>query len=205
MFPAAVTEPVILMMRVRVTVNGAPGLPGLMTFYWTSPTEDNSHAQEAVDHVRDFLVAGQSNMQNAISWATQGEVATINPATGVLTGILSTTSRSGAGTNVQDVLPGQVQGGMSLVTGLIVRGRRLRGHVNLPGPTEGVNGIGVPTATYQTTWASASTNLITDLDPSYVVWSRPKVDGGVTLAGATSPVLAITIQPKWFTLRSRRD
>lgn len=175
-----------------------------MTFYWIGTVEGSTTAQEAVDHVRDFLVAGQANMSTALSWSTLGEVAILNIPTGALTGIVGTTPRTGAGTSSAEPLPGQVQGLMSIVTNTVVEGRRLRGHVNLPMPTEAFNGIQVPSATYLTTWASASAQLLGDSDPSYVCYSRPQ--GPPTpRVGQAATVQAITIQPKWATLRSRRD
>lgn len=175
-----------------------------MTFYWVGTVEGDATAQEAVDHVRDFLVAGQSMISNALTWSTQAEIALINPADGVLTGIASTTSRSGQGTNTNAALPGQVQGLMSMTTQTIIEGRRVRGHINLPMPTELESNLQVPVAGYLTTWASASLNLITDTDPEWVVWSRPQ--GPPTpRAGASPTVVAATIRPFWATLRSRRD
>jgi hypothetical protein len=204
-FPSAGAT-LVPMMRIRYVSTGYPGAPGLMTLYWTSPTEDASHAQEAVDHVRDFLNASVSNISNLVTHTSQAEVSTLNPATGALTGILATTVRSVVGTASQELMPGQVQGGMSLITNTIVRGRRLRGHSNLAGAHEGINSTGgVPSATSLTTWASASTNLITDTDPQLVVWSRPFLDGALLVAGSTGPVIAVSFSPKWFALRSRRD
>jgi hypothetical protein len=98
------------------------------------------------------------------------------------------------------------QGGVSLITNTIVRGRRLRGHFNMPGPTETFNQAnGLPTAGYQTTIAAASANLITDTDPQLVVWSRPTLDGTLVIAGSTGAVSAVIVAGKFFTLRSRRD
>lgn len=192
------------MMRVRVSLSGGTGGPGLMTFYWIGTVEGSATAQEAVDHVRDFLVGGQANMSSSLTWSTQAEVALITPATGILTDIVGTTSRTGGGTSGLEPLPGQVQGLMSIVTNNIVEGRRIRGHVNLPMPTEAFNGNQVPTATYLSTWATASLQLVTDTDPAYVCWSRPQ--GPPTpRAGVAGTVNAITIQPRWAALRSRRD
>lgn len=192
------------MYRVRTTFLGLGGQPWLHTFYYTSATFDATSAQQSVDGARDFWAAMKSSMVSSVTWTVSGTVDEILDTTGGLLGSLTVTARSDGGSATGDMLPPAIQGLIRWDTGVIVRGKRLRGHSYLPGSNETQNGsTGLPAGNIIANAAAAVTAGAFTPTPDLLVWSRPNAVKGYV--GQAHPVIAGSFQPQWAVLRSRRD
>lgn len=185
------------MIRVRVVFAGVPGTPWLATHYF-SGDGTGGEAQLAVDAVRDFWLAVDNFMVNTVSWSTESAVAVMTTSPGTVTGLISTTVRSGAGGTAATLLPGMTNWIVNWRTGSFSGGRELRGKTYVPGPTESDNDTnGVPSGGSRTAIQTAADTLHAVATPSLQVWSRKN--------GVSSGVIAASVPAKWGSLRSRRD
>jgi len=185
-------------MRVRTGFTGGMVGAGLNTAYFFTATANATSAQAAVDRMRDFWTAMNSSMNVNLSWNVQGIVQVFDAATGDTTSEISVTPRTGAGTVSGDPLPFANQGLLRLTSVTFVGGRRVQGHWNIPGPSEGANTAGgVPLASYITVLQNAGTAAATGADPALAVWSRKH--------GILAIVASTVAVGKWAVLRSRRD
>ena len=183
------------MYRVRVTWTGTPVQGGgLSTFYFN---DGGGTAQQAATAVSTFLGTLDANLSTALAWTTEGDVDSIDPATGDLTGTTSVATGSGVGSNVAEVLPPAAQGLLRLRTGLIVAGREVRGRMFIPGFCENNQAFGTPDAGTQANVNNAYATFLADANSIPVVWSRAH--------GVERVIASGTMWNKWAVLRSRRD
>lgn len=191
------------MLRVRSGWTGtAQGLPYLSTLYFAGETA--AEAQFAATAVRTFWAACQGLITNTLSVAVQPEVAVIDAATGDTTDVHAVATAGVTGTNVQDPLPWATQGLVRLTTGAFVGGRRVTGHLYIPGAGESSNTFGRADLAYTSPIATAMGTLIADANSILCVWSRPKTSP-VAVPGSVHNVLSATVSTNWSILRSRRD
>lgn len=184
--------------KLKTTWSGAVVGGGLTVSYFFVTSATPTSAQAAIDLMRDFWTSLNPIMSNAVSWAVSGIAQVIDVNTGLITSEIAGTTRSGTGTETGDRLPAATQGLLRLDTPSFINGRRLRGHWNIPGPTETRNtNAGLPDSTYITTLQNAANTLNAAVDPTLDIYSRTHhVADGVSAATAVS---------KWAVLRSRRD
>lgn len=183
------------MQRVRSVFTGVAGGPYYTNMFF--PDANGSvGAQALVDAVRDVWTAYQLNLRAGMVVTVQGEVPTIDPASGQPTGSFAVTPRSVTFNNAsQQFLPPATQLLVRLSTPTYAAGRRIQGHLFIPGWTEDANvGAGVP-----------ADNLITEIPNKWApiavgtarigVWSRAR--------GTFNQISSISANPNWRTLRSR--
>jgi hypothetical protein len=196
----------MVMMRVRTTLNGGSGLPGLNTFYFngSAPTPITADASDVCARVRAFWLAIVGLMPTGHVQLVNPAVDLVDSADGSLTGgLVATTPLSTTGTG-GTVGPTSSEMLLSLETAAIVAGRRLRGHSFIgPHAITNVDNLGQLGATQRSTLQSAANAMITGSTTSFpVVWHRPGVGGG---GGTNAAVTAFVARTKLAVLRSRRD
>src|SRR6266511_768646 len=182
--------------KVRTNFTGGMVGPGLNFAYWVSSVDSDTNAQLVVDHMRDFWTTLAPRISAFTTWSVSGIVQVIDALTGALVSERSVIARTGAGSNGTDPLPFSSQGLLSLRSTLFVNGRRVRGHWNIPGPSESDSTNGIPTSTYTNALAAAAATLTGFADPFLVVYSKRN--------GVTGGALSATAPAKWAILRSRR-
>ena len=179
--------------RVTTVFSGVPGAPWYSNFFFAQ----TDVAQECVNSTSRFWLAIAPLIVNEVSWTVQGDVATIDEATGEVTNVEAASGVNGAGSSVGELLPRQTQGLVRWQTALFASGRRLRGRTFLPGMTESNNLEGVPSSGTITAMANAGTALIAEPGTAFGIYSRTY--------RAFAVVTASTAWNQWATLRSRRD
>lgn len=191
------------MYRVRTVFTGVTGSPYLSTqFFIASDPATGTLAAAAKTKVANMWAAMTTQMSNLLSFTVQSPVDVIDPSTGNLENSFAVTPTPGVCNLTGDPLPFMSQGLIRVETGVILAGKRLRGRIFVPGPTENVNGTGTPAGTYVSALTTAAQSLLAAGDPVLAVWHRPPPGGNTGLAVGA---VGATGQPKWAVLRSRRD
>lgn len=184
------------MLRVRVTLSGTSTGDALSTFYFNND-DSQAAATAAAAAVRAFWQALLGDVLTNATAQVQNEVAVIQPDTGDLSGVWPVSQDVVTFAGGSEPLPRQCQGLISLGTNTFVNGRRVRGHLNVPGPVEAVNAAGVPTSTYRGDLLTAANGLRDNASTNWVVWSRTH--------GLMAEVTAPLVRTYWANLRTRRD
>lgn len=194
------------MLRVRTTLSGWDGGPGLMTSYFLTPLQDLPAATRCVGYVQAYLVGSRvpRSPDNTL-FTTQANVDVLNSATGAITSTLVTVP----------VAPNQGAGGVSrapaaiaallrLETSTYIAGRRVRGRSFVsPLADSAVSADGSLTPTAQSGLAGiyAELSAVMAAGDQWVVWHRPKLGVG----GLAVPITGTTVPFKLAVLTSRRD
>lgn len=193
-------------MRVRTTISGSQGLPGVFTMYFNGSTTSPSSgdAADVCARVRTFLDAIKTVFPNTTTLQVLGTVDTLLPADGqLITSLAVTPPASVAGTS-PSALPAATAILLQHNTGVIVNGRRIRGRSFLSPTATAVMTSGLPSAAISTTITTAANVMITGATSSApVVWSRPLPLGAG--AGFATPTTAFAVGTQFAVLRSRRD
>jgi len=194
------------MLRVRTTISGWDGGPGLMTTYWLTPLEDAAAAARVVDYVQVSVAAFCADFApTSVVWQVSGDVDVISAASGAITNTLSVTQpdpiAGGAG---EGKAPTAVAALMRLSTNAFIAGRRLRGRIFISPlgaarvTSDGLLGD-VPVAAIS--GFAVALNATLDAGDTWVVWHRPVGGAG----GSAAPIVASAGTTKLAVLTSRRD
>jgi hypothetical protein len=194
------------MLRVRVTLDGWSGGPGLSTFYFTATTEDAAAAARVRGYVQTYMVeAVKGQSFNGMTWTVQPEVDLITSADGHITNtFVGTASLTGTGTGGAGEAPPSVALLGKLTTATFIGGHRLRGRTFVSPLASGVlDTTGQFSATALGFYASGVATFLAAIGSgdALVVWHRPKAGSG----GASGVVTGMAGQRKLATLKSRRD
>lgn len=194
------------MLRVRTTLAGFVGGPGLHTAYFVCDTEDVAAATRCREHVRDlFTNAYAAALSNSITWLVQTDVDEITSADGHTINTFSVPAvLSGNGTGGASVAPPAVAMLVRLNTGTWVGGRRLQGRTFISPLGPSVPEVdGTVVNTFLATKNIALAALLAGLPATdqYHVWHRPVSGAG----GYTGRITSMVIQDKIAVLTSRRD
>lgn len=194
------------MLRVRTTLSGWVGGPGLMTHYFECDTEDIAAVVRCRAHVRDlFTNAYHALMCSNTTWLVQTAVDELTTSDGHVTNTFNdATVLTAAGTGGASQSPPATAGLWRLNTSTWHSGRRLQGRTFLSPLAAGaleVDGTW-PNATVATVNTAAAA-VISGLPATdkFVVWHRP-VSGAGGLTGACT---SMVLQDKLAVLTSRRD
>lgn len=201
------------MGRVRVTLAGFTGGPGVASFYYRGPGAINWDfiVQDILDGVLAAFVTAGNLFPTPMTFTVQNNIDLIDPHTGEL---LETKSGTGASTTGSaTTFFGPLASGLCVQwnTAAMVHHRHLRGRtflVPLDAALGDANGTPNSAAIAD---ANAFGAAITALSPGgaqQVIWSRPTfTEPGHTIdrAGTDSPVTGHTVADKFCVLRSRRD
>lgn len=182
------------MLRVRTIFSGAGGTPYLSTMFFDG--DDGGEAVSAVSAVATFWGVIDGSMDSELTWATDPDVAIIDPGTGQTIGILPVTPSSGGGGTLDDALPFTTQGLLRWRTGAYANGREIRGRTFIPALTELSLNDGVMASTTRDIITGAGQGLVDDANSTLVVWGRT--------SGSTAPVVTANCWDQFAVLRSRR-
>lgn len=193
-------------MRVRATLEGLNGLPGLHTTYWngTTATPTSGDADDCVDRVRAFWNSFAGFLADGMVVTPSGTVDVIQEGTGALVGSLpaSTTSVVSTGGTAAPLATMML---LKYQTADIVNGRRLQGR-SFIGPLEAtVNTGGFVAAAANTALLTAAAFLSTGgaTASELVVWHRPSAVA--PSGGSVGVVTGFDTSLNFAVLRSRRD
>lgn len=196
----------MVMMRVRTIITVGTGLPGLNTFYFngSNPTPVTADATDVCARVRAFWNAIISLCPTGQLASVQPNVDLIDSVDGQLAGGLTATTPALVTGTGGTVAPTATQMLLSLETGVIVNGRRLRGRSFIgPCAIGVVSSSGALGAAQQITLTNAANTMISGSTTSFpVVWHRKKDD---THLGTNAAVTAFLAKQTLAVLRSRRD
>lgn len=185
-----------LLYRVRTFLEG--GLVtggGLSDFYFLQVTGTAAQANAAVGL---FWAPLQPGMSPQVTWRTDGEVLTIDDATGDITATTAVTPLSGVGTQTGEPLPPATQGLITLRTGAFVLGKEIRGRKFIPGICEADNtSTGAVSSTQVNRMNNAINALIADANSTFAIYSPTKHTSANVTSGAARTYFAV--------LRGRRD
>lgn len=165
-------------MRVRTVFTYGAGSPGLMTNYFnhSSNSPNSEAAQNAVNRVRDGLLASPNLWPTTFSWLVQGDVDIIEDTTGNVDNSYGVTQATGAGTSTNGLGPLPVGLLLRARTNTFVSGRRLMGRTFLVPVQSALTAAPVPSSGTRDAVVLMGTELsdagATGVDP--VVWSRPR-------------------------------
>jgi hypothetical protein len=182
-----------MVKRVTTVFSGVPGSPYYSNHYFS----DAGAAGDLVTDVGGFWDLCAVHIANNLVWTVQGDVATIDIATGQITAMESVTGSNGAGEHSAQMLPPAAQGLVQWQTAQYNAGRRLRGRTFVPGLTVSDSADGEVHATTQAALLAAGTALIDSIDSELVVFSRTGQQAAV--------VTDCTVWNQFAQLRSRRD
>lgn len=189
--------------RVRVTLTGAFGTPGLSTCYFAEPTSGNSTAAGVVaGRVRGAWDVIKSSLASTMVATVQPAVDFVDPATGnLMTSFVISPPAIVTSTGANQG-PTQVMGGLELDTATVLNNHRLRGRLFI-GPLSQASMAGnAPPGALGANLDAMGVALITISPPAtnpLVVWHRPVNHAN----GQDFPVLSAVHATKFFTLRSR--
>lgn len=179
--------------RVRTAWSGPTG--ALLSTLWFENSAGLT-AQAAADAVHALWDGCKAMISNTFTAVTDAEVATFDVSSGQITAVTSVTNTPVTGTESAEYLPFQTQGLIRLPTGIFLAGRRLQGHVYVPGPTENRNDAGTPSVAYQAALTAAGAAMVSWVSSTPVVYSRTHT--------AAVPITTPQASPHWAVLRSRR-
>ena len=198
-------KPAMSIMRVRFSIGGLEGLPGLQTTYWNgaSSTPITADAVDVCARVRAFWNSFAGNMAFGTLVVGPQSVDVIDESTGTLVGQLQPGALASVSGSGATSLPSATMMLLRYNTAVIIAGRRLQGR-NFIGPLgTGSNGAGNPTSTANANLLTAAAFFNTGATASaLVVWHRPS--GGFP-NGSVSPVTGYGTATEFSVLRSRRD
>lgn len=185
------------MLRIRSLWTGVAGSPYYTNMYFG--TDNTSvEAQARATAVRTMVSQWMSSVRTDLTWNLDPQALVIDPATGLASGEFTVTGNPIAGTGAGDPLPPFTQLLARLNTPGFSSGRRIRGHLFIPGFVESTSAAGGrPTDGIKTVVGDALNNFIGTGDSRVGVWSRK--------AGTFTEVSGITVAADWAVLRSRRD
>lgn len=196
-----------VMSRVRVSLTGLIGLPGVSTFYCLTPSS-------FVPALQAFYVSLGSAFPAGISTQVEGVGDTIEATNGSLVGSWSTavpTAGGGASTGAYAAPAGGV---VNWLTGVVADGHRLKGKtflVPLGGNQYDLGGS--IDAGAITGIRTAATNFVSAVTNNFVVWHRPFPGAPAigtkparpAFSGSFAFVTGSSVPDKACVLRSRRD
>jgi len=205
-----------LMMRVRTTLTGFSGGPGLATHHFAVAVGDpnDAAAELATDRVGDAFIAGSGLWPTTFSAAVSGEVEVVEAESGDLVGTLPGNQQTVAGTSSAGgyyAAPTGIQ--VTWLTPDIVNSHRVRGRTFLVPLANALNDNNGTPGAPQLALAEAFADAM--LDPGlndciFGVWARPYP--GRTLPtpiaareGSFHGASGSAVPDKFVVLRSRRD
>jgi len=185
------------MIRLTTTITGYPSGAFFSTLYFDGETQGEADAANAA--LDGFWNDMGAVISSALDFSVSPEVELVDVATGNITGIFLTAGASGPFGTAGEVLPLAAQGLLRWRTGQFEAGREVRGRLFIPGPVEGQQTDGVPTAAYVSAVNTRAADLIT----------AGAGAGGLVVYSVRHRVRADVVTgscwDQWAVLRSRRD
>lgn len=204
-----------MVLRVRGSLTGFVGGPGVNTFYFRGIGVTQAYADAAIARVRDFYVALAPEMASGMIMQVEPVADELLTTDGSLTASWAATTppASVASTGISQA-PAPVMSLVQWSTGGIVAGRRVRGRTFVgPVETTAHQTDGTPAEAHRTAVVGAANALLGDigLEQGLVIWARPFPGDPLATppvparSGTAHKVTAAAVPNKWAVLRSRRD
>lgn len=183
--------------RIRVTLTGAQGLPGVSTFYALS-------GPNAVTDLQTFYTALVTFFPANVDILVEGSGETIDESTGDAVGSWSTAQPAGINATGAGGYAAPVGLLVSWITGIFVGGRRVRGHTFLvPMVNSKFDPDGQSTSAAASTIETAANALIAAHAGNMLVYHRETAEGAADGTGVA--MTSALVSRKATVLRSRRD
>jgi len=191
--------------RIRATITGVGGLPGLSTCYFDEPVgPDVGRATTCAGRVRGGWDVVKSSLAAGVTVQVQPAIDVLDETTGNLEGSLTIATPALVTSTGANVGATQVAGGLVFSTGGIVNNRRVRGRLFIS-PLSQASMAGVtPPAGLGANLDAMGVALLTVSPPAanpLVIWHRPS--SPTATDGSSHPALGSIHATKYFTLRSR--
>lgn len=189
------------MIRITAVYTGLQGLPGVSTFHFQGDSEVS--AQNCHDIITAMYVELAEELCPPLVVTIDGLPTRVNEATNETTAFYDVPETSVVFGGPGEEVPTATQINLRVRTSGIVRGRRVLGHIYLPGMTSTFLSNGQLTAPSAAAFSAVVSPILLSGDPGerFGVYSRP-IDGvGGTFHEATS----VDCSQKLAVLTSRRD
>lgn len=185
------------MLRVQGTFTLAPGSPYYNALYFGGLTQ--GEAQAAAVAAASFWGHLDNALRADMAYTTGSEVELVDITSGQVTDVFSVTPADVDFTGTLEPLPPANQGLVRLRTNFFANGRRIRGRIFVPGPTEGWTSTGSVNGTTLTNLQDAVNLLI----------ANGGAAGGLQVYSVThhiaAPVVSGSPWTEFAVQRSRRD
>jgi hypothetical protein len=189
-----------LLGRYRTVFTGVAGSPWYSNMYF-----DENVAEGAIygAYIDQFWEACGVEMRTDVQWQVEPTVIGVDDTTGEVYGAANWAGATGAGDSNNDALPRANQMYVRWTTGQWIGGtethgpRQLQGRTFIPGLVETTNEAGTPSAAARTAIAAAATELISDGNGAFRVFSPTHTTSAI--------INGSSVASKFGVLRSRRD
>lgn len=191
------------LMRMRVTYSGG-SLVGtcVSTLHYTPTGSDAADAAAGQSKSAALFAAIKSTFAPGIV-TFLGQADFIDQATGDLLRSVNIANVTDGGSASGEPLPPANQVNLRMETGVILNGKRLRGHWYLPLAAEASSNGNLTGSIFANLATAKAAWLAGAVRP--VVYHRPVGPHGSTRPGTSAVVSDVVAQPKFAVLRSRRD
>jgi len=194
--------------RIRAVWSGAPGAPGISTFYTPAPP-----AAADLTAIWTFFNALIAGLPNTMTIQVQGTGDTVDDGTGDLTGSWTATAPSVVTGTSASGYAAPTGSCVHWTTGSVMDGRRVKGTTFIVPTVNQYEANGTLVGTWVTTLTTAAQTMQTALGANFMVWHRPlygpRPPGGgsrpLLRAGGSANVTGVSVPDKAVVLRSRRD
>lgn len=183
--------------RIRVTLSGLQGLPGVSTFYALDPVT-------AVPALRTFWAAVALKMPIAIRIQVEATGDLIDESTGKAVGSWSTTGVAVVSGGVSGAYAAPVGYAINWLTGVFIEGRKVRGRSFLvPIIGSSFESDGTPVFAHADGMRAAGDTMIGTVPANFLVYHRETAEGAADGTGVA--MTSSVVNDKAAVLRSRRD
>lgn len=189
-------------LKVFYSGNAVVGT-AVSTLHFTGTGSATADATAAQTKIFNLLEAIKATFPGGSLWTVSGQVDTIESTTGDLVSSIAIADVFSGGSASGEALPAANQLHLRFETGVILRGRRLRGHWYIPNVAELASNGNLSGAIYASLAAAKAAFMAGGIVP--LVYNRPVGPHGGTRLGQAVVVNDVIARPKFAILRSRRD
>lgn len=182
------------MYRVRTSATGIQGGNWVSTMYFNSAAGTPAQAHAAVVA---FWTAVKTQVSTNVQMVTEGDVFTIDSATGNTLAVTAVAPVATLGTAAGTPIAAASQGLVRLLTGVYVGGRQIRGRLFVWGPITSALLNGGSSVAYRAAIDAACATLVATANADWVVYSRKN--------GVFSTITSAVTWTDLGVMRSRRD
>lgn len=180
--------------RVRVAAQGIGGGRWVSNLHFL---ESAGSAAQAHAAVVAFYTALKVRMSSTVQMTVEGDVALIDTASGLITGVTAVPAVNLVGASGGSPAALATQGLIRFTTGAYIGGRQIRGRLFVWGITQADESNGGVNPAAVLAWEAAGNTLLSDANADLVVYSKKN--------GTQATAVAVSAWSSFAVLRSRRD